>query len=146
VEITKQLEEVLYGYNYEVSLIDLITEWDEKESLNDTLTRVLLLGKIKTSQLQPYSKEALISEVVTKLSYSGDTGHGPYFDDKRQELFEKLISAYKADLHNWIDQVDLILSFWINETHPDFVFWGYAFFIENLKRKSCRILIGTSSD
>jgi hypothetical protein len=137
----KQIEHLLYGFNYAVSL-RLYGPSNSEQGLIETLKKLIseeceISGVLRTS-----SNEAVI--VMTNcLLYKGDEGSQPLeLDSKKTEicnLLDKILSTIG------FENAEMIVEFGFKQGHPAYpVFWDFAYDI-HVKDKRW-IFVGCSSD
>jgi hypothetical protein len=145
--LAKQIEKILYGYNYQVYIFDKTVALNDRLSLQETVCFAVGDQSIIIGAQNETSKLEIIQIISEALSYTGDEVHGSRLDETKSVKFKQLLTHYISDLNSWLDDDNFMLWFWIKENHPGYpVYWEYAFYIENTDKQLCRILIGSSSD
>ena len=137
----KQIEHLLYGLNYAVSL-RLYGPSNSEQGLIETLKNLIsedceLSGVLRTS-----SNEA--KTVVTNcLLYKGDEGSKPLeLDSKKAEII-KLLNNMLSSIG--FENAEMVVAFGLRQGHPAYpVFWDFAYDI-HVKDKRW-IFVGCSSD
>lgn len=137
----KQIEHLLYGLNYAVSL-RLYGPWNSERGLIETLKKLIsedceLSGVLRTS-----SDEA--KTVITNcLLYKGDEGSKPLELDSNKEEIIKLLNNMLSMIG--FENAEMVVEFGFRQGHPAYpVFWDFAYDI-HVKDKRW-IFIGCSSD
>lgn len=137
----KQIEHLLYGLNYAVSL-RLYGPWNSERGLIETLKKLIsedceLSGVLRTS-----SDEA--KTVITNcLLYKGDEGSKPLELDSKKEEIIKLLNNMLSMIG--FENAEMVVEFGFRQGHPAYpVFWDFAYDI-HVKDKRW-IFIGCSSD
>ena len=140
-EELQRIEQLLYGYNYEVWL-GVFGPADPDISLQSALC-TLISKDCELSAATPSSPSSAKSEVLDMLLYEGDIGSGPIdLDSKKPELsalIDKVLE--RTGLANAV----MVSSFSLRKGHPAYpVFWEFAFDIHSNGQRW--LLMGSSSD
>ncbi len=137
----KQIEHLLYGFNYAVSL-RLYGPSNSAQGLNETLKMLIsddceLSGVLRTS-----SNEA--KTIITNcLLYQGDEGSKPLELDAKKTLIINLLGSILSSIG--FESAEMVVEFGFKHGHPDYpVFWDFAYDI-HVKDKRW-IFVGCSSD
>lgn len=137
----KQIEHLLYGLNYAVSL-RLYGPSNSEQGLIETLKKLIAEDCEISGVLRTSSTEA--KTVMTNcLLYKGDEGSQPLeLDSKKTEiinLLNKMLSTIG------FENAEMVVQFGFKQGHPAYpVFWDFAYDI-HVKGKRW-IFVGCSSD
>lgn len=137
----KKIEDLLYGYNYQVSIY-LYGPINHEIGLVEALKSVVS-SDCEISEVYPVSCAEAVREIMSSVLYEGDSGSGPIdLVLKRSEITD-LISCIMQQTE--IEQADFISQFMFKAGHPAYpVFWDFAFDIHSKGKRW--IFIGSSSD
>lgn len=137
----KKIEDLLYGYNYQVSLY-LYGPIDHEIGLVEALKSVVS-PDCEICEVNPVSSAVATSEILSSVLYEGDSVSGPIdLVSKRIEVTELINRVIQRA---GIEQADFISQFMLRSGHPAYpVFWDFAFDIHSKGKRW--IFIGSSSD
>jgi hypothetical protein len=138
------LECLLYGWNYQVSLKIFRTPFVAGATPEEYVKAALGNGTT-VGGLQIVTPSELAQEVETSLRYSGDQGHGPKPDALKSSQFDDLVRLVLGYLADECQRCSAVVSFWLKEGHPFYpVFWDFAYLI--VTSGNAEVFVGSSSD
>lgn len=136
-----QIEHLLYGLNYAVSL-RLYGPSNSEQGLIETLKK-LISEDCEISGVLQTSSNAAKTVITNCLLYKGDEGSKPLeLDSKREEII-KLLNNLLSTIG--FESAEMVVEFCFIQGHPAYpVFWDFAYDI-HVKDKRW-IFVGCSSD
>lgn len=137
----KQIEHLLYGVNYAVSL-RLYGPSNSEHGLNETV-KMLISEDCELSGVVRISSNDAKTVMTNCLLYKGDEGSKPLeLDSKRAEII-KLLNKMLSTIG--FENAEMVVEFVFRQGHPAYpVFWDFAYDI-HVKEKRW-IFVGCSSD
>jgi hypothetical protein len=140
-EELKQIEHLLYGLNYAVSL-RLYGPSNSEQGLIETV-KMLISEECELSSVVRISSNEAKTVMTNCLLYKGDEGSKPLeLDSKKAEII-KLLNSILSTIG--FENADMVVEFAFKQGHPAYpVFWDFAFDI-HVKDKRW-IFVGCSSD
>ena len=140
------LEDLLYGYNYQVFLRHY---FDPDSNLNtpfvDTLRAVLEKKEVEVGGSAAESLSEVIAEVKRCLTYKGDDTCGPISERISSGKFVEALDMILKHIEKLCASCSNIAGIYIKEGHPAYpVYWNFAWLLQS--ESGCHVLIGSSSD
>src|SRR5262245_10782060 len=139
-----ELEALLYGYNYSVSLKVFRVPFALRAEPEDYI--VAALGEQAVIEgIQPVTSDELAADVEASLRYAGSDADGPTAENLKSARFNELFGCVLRHVAEKCQQSTMIVSFRISDGHPFYpVFWDFAYLM--IAPGSTEIFIGSSSD
>ena len=139
-----ELEQLLYGYNYQVFLHAYRVSFAPGEPTAWYVAQALGPSAVVTGSV-PVSGPEIAAEVEQSLRYAGDEGSGPKPAALRSARFNELVLAVLSELERATAGASLLAEFGLREGHPAYpVFWDFAYVIAG--PAGGLVFIGSSSD
>jgi hypothetical protein len=139
----RELESLLYGYNYAVFLQCYQLPFISEATVEDYIVQVLPNAEV--GGMQPISAQDVLLQVEQALRYTGDAGSGPKPTALNSPKFEELLGEVLSHLKQVVAGTINITSFWLKRGHPAYpVFWDFAFVFVGTQH--VELFIGSSSD
>jgi hypothetical protein len=146
----RQLEQLLSGLNYEVTLEVKALELPGAElHLSEVMRKCYPRSEPQAAKVTGVSAGELKTEVDACLTYEGDEHAGPRFTPaRRTKLEQELLPAFWRELAELIAYEEAELHSYGNETGlPGYpVFWFFAFALHDRSQRRCVVITGSSSD
>jgi hypothetical protein len=146
-EILNEMQTVLYGGNYQVTLtVEDLADVQNQETIRRSL-RILYPGNDFGGEMQIQTDDEFKKEVLLCLLYPGDTGAGPMFTPQRQAKIEdELIPAFWLELdRNYPDRK--IWKYGQFDGLPGYpVFWDFVYIITKADCSAGLLFSGAASD
>ena len=140
----KQMERLLYGYNYQVFLRTYAATHSSEADLQ-TIVSAALGTDAEIRDTYNESTDKLIAKIKSKLEYIGDEGSGPFPDRIDSQEFAVLRDQVLDSIRELCWSSVSVIGVWIGEGHPAYpVFWEFAYLFRG--GESSTLLIGSSSD
>jgi hypothetical protein len=148
--VLDQIEKVLYGLNYQVTLsAKAVALPHHSLPVIETMATFYPKSKSGMAQTMAITVEELKSGVIDCLTYEGDSSSGPQFCDlNRLRLNDLLIPDMWSEI-SAITPIEecTILSYNDDTGLPGFyVFWFFAFLLHCPANGRCLVITGMSSD
>ena len=137
----RQIEHLLYGLNYAVSL-RLYGPSDSEQGLIETVKKLISEDCEISGILLTSSTEAKI--VITNcLLYKGDEGSQPLELDSKKTAIINLLNKILSTIG--FENAEMVVQFGFKQDHPAYpVFWDFAYDIHVQDKRW--IFVGCSSD
>ena len=143
-EILAEIMQLLYGFNYQVSLYLYRMPFAPNSTVEEYVTRALGPDAVIGNFL-PVTGEEILTEVEQSLLHQGDGGYGPDQAKVQSSRFRQLMTEFLQELKTWIESSVSLSSFWLKDGHPAYpVWWDFAYFVAG--PEVVFVLIGSSSD
>lgn len=145
-DVLAQLEHILYGYNYQVTLgVELFENCQDMNSFKDALKARLPDTRPHAVSPVPISEADFLEEIELGLTYRGDEHAGLKLTPKKQEKFDQLQKDYKDFLSSYIHPETKFYIYPDETGIPGYpVFWDYRFIIAS--GGTFLLVYGSSSD
>ena len=146
-KVLKNLEQKMYGHNYEVHFgVEVI---ENCETVNEVCIKLCMkYADNRFREVQPKStnETSLWESIRYGFAYRGDNTAGLELNNEREEFLLTESKKYELFLRQYITNTTEVLSYSEESNVPYmFVFWGYSFVLFNSNGKSL-FIYGLSSD
>ncbi len=141
-----QLEQLMYGYNYEVKFgIDFFDHCTNLEAFKAALKKAYPNSQPDEITLVPMSLDDFWEEINFGLDYRGDTWAGLSLNQEREEKLKQRQKEYKEYISSFINHNTTIYNYPDEKGIPGYpVFWDYRFVL--LSEGKCLFIYGSASD
>lgn len=141
-----RLENLMYGYNYEVSFgIDIFENCRTLEDFYSQLKLTYKDLKPETSQLVSFTETGFWEEVDFGFAFRGDSDAGLTLSAEKDEALRQEQTKFKDYVQRFLSDKTKIYSYPGEEGIPFYVvYWGYAFILLNDDKPSLFVFAAAS--
>ena len=146
----KQIEQLLYGFNYAVTLsVNAVTVPFIDLPINELMLSVYPASTPHLAIVLPIRAAELVTNVTTCLTYAGTQSSGPQFTaDRLKKLSETLLPDYWRQL-SALTPLDSsrIYTYGSDTGLPGYyVYWFFAYLVHYPNANRCVVITGMSCD
>lgn len=146
--LLKQIQKLLYGVNYEVTLgIEILEGCASIEDINKAIKKKFSTTNIESINVVAVTEQDFLNDINEKLDYRGD-GFGSYLtlSAEKATTLQLKQKDLRALISGYITKDTILYSYPFLECIPGYsVYWEYSFVLLNTSGSSL-FIYGSASD